>query len=111
MGTPPYKQDSRAEMTDKETSRVERLVSSGGVVFRHSEGRLETVLCGRSEPVRWSLAKGTPDPGETLEETALREVREETGLEVEMEEPLGSIEYWSPTGTTPFDTTRPCTST
>ena len=76
------------------SGRVERLVSSGGVVFRHNEGRLETVLCGRSEPVRWSLAKGTPDPGETLEETALREVREETGLEVELEGPLGSIEYW-----------------
>ena len=57
-------------------------------------GRLETVLCGRSQPVRWSLAKGTPDPGETLEQTALREVREETGLEVEIDGSLGSIEYW-----------------
>ena len=57
-------------------------------------GRLETVLCGRSQPVRWSLAKGTPDAGETLEQTALREVREETGLEVEIDGPLGSIEYW-----------------
>jgi 8-oxo-dGTP pyrophosphatase MutT (NUDIX family) len=81
-------------MTDKATSRVENLVSSGGVVFRESDGRLETVLCGRSDPVRWSLAKGTPDPGETLEETALREVREETGLEVELGASLGSIEYW-----------------
>ena len=81
-------------MTEKATSRVENLVSSGGVVFREIEGRLETVLCGRSDPVRWSLAKGTPDPGETLEETALREVQEETGLEVLLEEPLGSIEYW-----------------
>ena len=81
-------------MADKETSRVETLVSSGGVVFRQSEGRLETVLCGRSDPVRWSLAKGTPDPGETLEQTALREVREETGLEVALDGPLGSIEYW-----------------
>ena len=81
-------------MTEKATSRVENLVSSGGVVFRETNGRLETVLCGRSDPVRWSLAKGTPDPGETLEETALREVQEETGLEVRLEEPLGSIEYW-----------------
>ncbi len=81
-------------MREKTTSRVESLVSSGGVVFRENGGRLETVLCGRSDPVRWSLAKGTPDPGETLEQTALREVREETGLEVKLEEPLGSIDYW-----------------
>ena len=81
-------------MAEKQSSRVETLVSSGGVVFRRSEGRLETVLCGRSDPVRWSLAKGTPDPGETLEETALREVQEETGLEVELDSTLGSIDYW-----------------
>ena len=53
---------------------------------------------GNSSPggkrVRWSLAKGTPDAGESLEETALREVREETGLEVEIDSPLGAIEYW-----------------
>ena len=47
-----------------------------------------------NENIRWSLAKGTPDPGETLEETALREVQEETGLEVEMDTPLGTIDYW-----------------
>ena len=81
-------------MLEKEISRVETPVSSGGVVLRRRGGRLETVLCGRTNPVRWSLAKGTPDPGETLEQTALREVREETGLEVELGAALGSIEYW-----------------
>ena len=95
--------------------RVESLVSAGGVVYRQSDGRIEAVLCGRvlpgasgrgprgvekgntgseGERIRWSLAKGTPDAGETMEETALREVREETGLEVEMDSPLGAIEYW-----------------
>ena len=43
--------------------------------------------------VTWTLPKGTPDPGETVEETALREVAEETGLEVRIVEPLPSIEY------------------
>lgn len=75
-------------------SRVENPVSAGGVVYQWNSGRLETVLCGRSQPVRWSLAKGTPDAGETLEQTALREVREETGLEVEINGSLGSIDYW-----------------
>ena len=74
--------------------RVEEPVSSGGVVYRWTDGQLEVVLCGRDEPVRWSLAKGTPDPGETLEETALREVQEETGLEPVIEERIRSIDYW-----------------
>ena len=69
-------------------------VSSGGVVYRWADGRLEVVLCGRDEPVRWSLPKGTPDPGETLEETALREVQEETGLEPVIEDRIRSIDYW-----------------
>ena len=74
--------------------RVEEPVSSGGVVYRRDGDRLEVVLCGRDEPVRWSLAKGTPDPGETLEETALREVQEETGLEPVIEDRIRSIDYW-----------------
>ncbi len=74
--------------------RIEEPVSSGGVVYRYAGGKIETVLCGRDTPIRWSLAKGTPDPGETLEETALREVREETGLEVEIVGPIKSIDYW-----------------
>lgn len=74
--------------------RVENPVSAGGVVYQRNGDQLETVLCGRSQPVRWSLAKGTPDEGETLEQTALREVREETGLEVEISGNLGSIDYW-----------------
>ena len=74
--------------------RIEEPVSAGGVVYRLVDGQVEIVLCGRDNPVRWSLAKGTPDAGESLEETALREVREETGLEVRLEEPIKSIDYW-----------------
>ena len=74
--------------------RVEKPVSSGGVVYRWTQDELQVVLCGRDEPVRWSLAKGTPDPGESLEETALREVQEETGLEPEIEDRIRSIDYW-----------------
>ena len=43
--------------------------------------------------VTWTLPKGTPDRGETTEQTALREVGEETGLEVRIVAPLPSIEY------------------
>ena len=93
----------------KAKSRVEHLISAGGVVHRRVNGCIEAALCGRAlspggarsgataegaEGYSWSLAKGTPEPGETLEETALREVREETGLEVEINAPLGAIDYW-----------------
>ena len=73
---------------------TERAVSAGGVVYRIIDGKIETVLCGRNVPARWALAKGTPDKGESLEETALREVNEETGLEVSIEAPIGSVNYW-----------------
>ena len=69
-------------------------MSAGGIVYRIVDGNVEAVLCGRSQPIRWSLPKGTPDTGESLEDTALREVREETGLEVAIEAPIGSINYW-----------------
>ncbi len=48
----------------------------------------------RRAPRLWALPKGTPDAGETILETAMREVREETGIEVEAEEPLGAITYF-----------------
>jgi 8-oxo-dGTP pyrophosphatase MutT (NUDIX family) len=73
--------------------RNARATSAGGVVYRSSGGRTEIVLVHRRHPKLWALPKGTPDAGETLEETALRETREETGLEVELEAPLRSISY------------------
>jgi len=69
-------------------------VSAGGIVFRRAEEGVEIVLVGRNAERLWALPKGTPDPGETLEETALREVREETGLEVRIVDMVGQVEYW-----------------
>ncbi len=45
-------------------------------------------------PPLWALPKGTPDSGETLSETAIRETREETGLQVAIEEPIRTITYF-----------------
>ena len=78
-------------MTDK--GRAVELVSAGGVVLRKGRQGDEVVLCGRRDPIRWALPKGTPDPGETREQTALREVREETGLDVEIVRRLDAIQY------------------
>ncbi len=75
------------------TRQVVQLESAGGVVFRETARGVEVVLCGVRNPRMWRLPKGTPDPGETREETALREVCEETGLEVELLDAIGSIQY------------------
>ena len=70
-----------------------------------STGGIQVALAHRRSPPLWALPKGTPDSGETLEETALRETREETGLEVEIERPLRSIRYFFVRGTTRFHKT------
>ena len=82
--------------------RTARATSAGGVVHRSVDGRTQIALVHRRAPVLWALPKGTPDSGETTEETALRETREETGLEVEIEAQLRSIRYFFVRGTTRF---------
>lgn len=67
--------------------------SAGGVVYRRGDEGIEVVICGRRGDGVWNLPKGTPEPGESLEETARREVQEESGLSVRIEEPIGCIQY------------------
>ena len=71
--------------------------SAGGVVIRF-EGSVPMFVAGCRRRERdsrtWTLPKGTPNEGETVEQTALREVAEETGLQVRISAPLDSIEYW-----------------
>lgn len=83
-------------MKGKRASRlpVEDAVSAGGVVYRQGKDGIEVVICGRTRDGVWGLPKGTPAPGEALEETAVREVSEETGLQVRPVAKIGTIEYW-----------------
>jgi 8-oxo-dGTP pyrophosphatase MutT (NUDIX family) len=73
---------------------VERATSAGGVVLRNVGSDIEVLLCTSFKRGIWALPKGTPDLGENIVETARREVREETGLEVEVKVKIGSINYW-----------------
>lgn len=73
---------------------VRDAMSAGGVILRDREGTLEVAIAGRDADGTWVFPKGTPDEGESIEETALREVAEETGLEVRIKAPLGTSEYW-----------------
>lgn len=54
-------------------------ISAGGVVYRNVEDRLEVQLI-MDRYGKISLAKGKMEPGETVEQTALREIEEETGI-------------------------------
>lgn len=74
---------------------VTHAFSAGGVVFRQaaSSGAVEITLVGRARERIWTLPKGTPAPGETREMTALREVREETGLDARIIGEVGAIAY------------------
>ena len=96
-----------------ERYRTIRAYSAGGVVFRlvpitftefdkpahwlekqqPDELAVEVALVGRSQAGIWALPKGTPQEGETIEQVAAREVREETGLEVRLITYVGSISY------------------
>jgi len=73
--------------------RRRRSTAAGGVVLRHGEHGPEVALLGRVNDGSWVFPKGTPAAGETLEATALREVREETGLEVRIVRALGEMSY------------------
>jgi 8-oxo-dGTP pyrophosphatase MutT (NUDIX family) len=72
-------------------------VSAGGVVYRRTDdGDVEVVLASRRTrrgDLAWGLAKGGIEAGESKEEAALREVREETGLVAEIEADLGDTKY------------------
>jgi 8-oxo-dGTP pyrophosphatase MutT (NUDIX family) len=104
-----------------ERYRTMRAFSAGGVVFRlvplrssdsglfttqtqdseqtiakletNEKQTVEVALVGRSRAGIWALPKGTPRTGETIEQVALREVQEETGLQVRLISYVGCISY------------------
>ena len=69
-------------------------ISAGGVAYRNVGGSIEIALILTYPERRWQLPKGMVDEGETEEQAALREVREEAGIETELIAPIDRTEYW-----------------
>lgn len=73
------------------TSRI----SAGGVIYRKNpEGFFEVALVSVKGGSVWTLPKGLVGKNESLEQTALREAGEETGLRGELVKKIGEISYW-----------------
>ena len=85
--------------TKRKTSRpsdgIERRheTSAGGIVWRRDNGAIEIVMVRPAGKEAWTLPKGQPNAGESAIDTAARETREETGLEVTPGERVGDISY------------------
>lgn len=82
----------RAHAVSKVPTKLQ--ISAGGVAFRKRDGRVEVALISVGEDNRWQLPKGLVDKGESTEAAAIREVREEAGIETEVVERIDKVEYW-----------------
>jgi 8-oxo-dGTP diphosphatase len=74
-------------------SAVARIEAAGGIVARDVDDATEVAVVHRPRYDDWSFPKGKLDPGETFEDAALREVREETGLVCKLGAELASARY------------------
>lgn len=71
--------------------KTQRLVAAGGVVFRELDSHFEVALISRGN--RWFLPRGVVESDETTKIAALREVREETGLDCEIVKKIGNFSF------------------
>lgn len=70
--------------------------SCGAVVYRENNGRLEFLIISHKSDGHWGFPKGHVEQGETEQDTALREVYEETGLNIKLLDGFISREQYSP---------------
>lgn len=82
------------QSTEKAEIMTMDQVSAGGVAFRWRGSEPEMAIVSVKPKLRWQLPKGIVDPGESPGMTAVREVREEAGIETDLLALIETIEYW-----------------
>ena len=88
----PKKQDNQT-ISQAKVATLDQ-VSAGGVAFRWKDSKPEIAIVSVKPKLRWQLPKGIVDPGESPEVTAVREVKEEAGVETGRLALIETIEYW-----------------
>ena len=83
-----------SQSTTKAKIETRDQISSGGVAFRWQDSNPEIAIVSVKPSLRWQLPKGIVDPGESPDVTAVREVREEAGIETDLLSLIETIEYW-----------------
>ena len=68
-------------------------LSAGGVLFKEVDGKFQVIIYSRNNSSQWCLPKGKIEQGETKEAAAVREIKEETGLDGEVVKHLKDIYY------------------
>ena len=77
----------------KRTKRMQKEHSAGGIVFREDNGQVVVLVTQSSAHDGWIFPKGHLEHGETSSDAALREVKEETGVDARILERVGTISY------------------
>jgi 8-oxo-dGTP pyrophosphatase MutT (NUDIX family) len=67
-------------------------ISAGGIVYKKEKGQIKLLLI-EDLYKKITIPKGKQEHGETLEQTAIREISEETGIQGEIRRPLDKVQY------------------
>lgn len=70
---------------------MKKHISSGAIIYISRNGKRKYLIMHRKKSNSWHLPKGTQETGESLKKTALREIKEETGLKIKIEKYIGLL--------------------
>lgn len=83
-------------MTSERITQMLHEKSCGGIVYRKYHGNTEILLIKHIGSGHWSFPKGHVEAGETEPETAIREIKEETGVDVMLDPTFRELVTYSP---------------